>query len=320
MKKILLSAVALLGAINLASAQALNVSTYSIDYNTGSDLTCLSGSYIQGTIYRSGSAFDAKPAYISSKDYNYAADKALTFTAGAATPASTVAKDPMWFDLYVLKGSGPSATCNSFSADDDVLNMTTNTGMRVKIKSSVAGSKVKFYLWAKTLGGDPWLANATTYQLGDPNPVELVVETPALTTEYVTYELNFASSAFTAWSLKNAIQGWGVQVSTFDGAKISIERVDLGVLVTANQNANVVNDQVALFPNPAKGAFHVDMTAMNNSESASVKVMNANGLVVKEFSTNLSDVEVATEGMNKGIYMVQVTSGNKIATKKVVVE
>lgn len=109
-------------------------------------------------------------------------------------------------------------------------------------------------------------------------------------------------------------------VGTFTISSIKIGDAVTTAVPTATQNANVVNDQVSLFPNPAKGSFHVDVTAMNNSDAASVKVMNANGLVVKEFSSNLSDIEIATEGMNKGIYMVQVTSGNKIATKKVVVE
>ncbi|MBC7487547.1 MAG: T9SS type A sorting domain-containing protein [Cytophagaceae bacterium] len=314
MKKLLLSAVALLSTVTMASAQ------FSVDYASGADLTCLSGTFQQGGSNRSGAAYSAASAYIPSKDYNFVGNAALTFVAGSSTPAGTVAKDPLWFDLYVKKGVAPNATCNPFSTDDDVLDMSTKTGVRIKAKSSVAGSKFKVYLWAKTAGAEPWNANATTYQIGNPGPVELVVETPALTTSYATYNLEFGGTLFASWIYKNKIQGWGVQVTTFDGATISIERIDFGVIITGNTSANVVNDQVALFPNPAKGAFHVDMTAMMNSEAASVKVMNANGLVVNEFSTNLNDVEVSTEGMNKGIYLVQITSGNKIATKKVVVE
>jgi len=48
--------------------------------------------------------------------------------------------------------------------------------------------------------------------------------------------------------------------------------------------------------------------------------LNANGAIVKEFTTTLDDALITTEGMNKGIYMVRITSGNKVATKKVVVE
>jgi hypothetical protein len=105
---------------------------------------------------------------------------------------------------------------------------------------------------------------------------------------------------------------------------LTISSIKIGDAVTtvpaSSKNANEVNDKVALYPNPAKSDFKLDMRAMNNTSAASVKVMNANGIIVKEFTTSSAIEEVATEGMNKGIYMVQVTSGNKIATKKLVVE
>ncbi len=109
-------------------------------------------------------------------------------------------------------------------------------------------------------------------------------------------------------------------VTTLTISSIKIGDAVTTSVPTANQNANVVNDQVSLFPNPAKGSFNVDMTAMNNADAATIKVMNANGVIVKELSSNSNSELVSTEGLNKGIYMVQVTSGNKIATKKVVVE
>lgn len=134
--------------------------------------------------------------------------------------------------------------------------------------------------------------------------------------------LFFRGAGLTPWNDFDAAGTYTIDyiyVGTADASTAPTPPTDCGT-TTANHNANVVNDQVNVFPNPAKGAFTVDMTAMNNSETAFVKVLNANGNIVKEFTSNLATPSVVTDGLVKGIYMVQVTSGNKIATKKVVVE
>jgi len=318
MKKILLSAVALLAVVQFSNAQ--NVSTYTVDYASGTDLTCLSGAAIQSGVNPSGAAY-GNAARIPTYGYDFAANAALTFTVTSATPSG--AADPVWFDLYYKKGAaGPSQTCNAFSVDDDNLDMSTNKKVCIIAKSSVAGSKFGVDLWSKTTGGQPWVANSATYTVtGGP----IVKEVGPLTTSYAAYEIDFGTEAlYNSWANKNTIQGFGLNSTTvFDGATISIQRIILGntatcALTSGTSSANVVNDQVTLFPNPAKGSFNVDVTAMN-VESALVKVMNSNGTVVKEFTA--ADVtSVSTEGMVKGIYLVQVTSGNKVANKKVVVE
>ncbi len=320
MKKILLSAVALLASVQLSNAQ--DVSTYAVDFASGSNLTCLSGAAIQSGINPSGAAF-GNPARIPSYSYNFADNAALQFTVTASTPAG--AGDPLWFDLFYKKGpAGPSQTCNPFTTDDDNLNMSTNTKVCVIAKSSVAGSAFVVHLWANGVG-QPWIDGATTYSVAGGPGNTILKEVSGLTTSYAAYELDFGTEPlFTGWANKNEIQGWGVNSSTvFDGATISIQRITFGntgtcALTLSNSSANVVNDEVNLFPNPAKGSFSVDITAMN-VESALVKVMNSNGIVVKEFNAS-NTTSVSTEGLVKGIYMVQVTSGNKVANKKVVVE
>ena len=332
MKKTLLSVFALFASMNMASAQYdpanSPFSTFEVDYSGGSNLTCLSGAAIQSGVNPTGAAYNANAAYIASKAYNYSTDAALTFTVGSSTPAGSVAKDPLWLYIFNKEGVGNTATCKELQNQTPAaqINMTTNSKVCVVAKSSVAGSQFSVDLWAVEVG-QPWNNGATTYSTGGTTG-NATMTTPSLTTSYAAYELDFSTKGDWAnFGAKDSIAAFGVQAVVFDGATISIQKIILGNTgtcavgsTTSSSSANVVNDQVVLFPNPAKGNFTVDMTAMNNTEAAVVKVLNANGTVVSEVSTSSATYAVNTANMNKGIYLVQITSGNKVATQRVVVE
>ncbi|MDF2456972.1 MAG: Secretion system C-terminal sorting domain [Cytophagaceae bacterium] len=164
--------------------------------------------------------------------------------------------------------------------------------------------------------------NVLTIVPGENTFTDLAVDLTGITDASTISTLGLFFRGATGWGDVDAAGTYKIDyiyVGTATASTAPTPPTDCGT-VTANNNANVVNDQVSVFPNPAKGAFTVDMTAMNNAESAFVKVLNANGNIVKEFTTNNATPSVITEGLVKGIYLVQVTSGNKIATKKVVVE
>jgi hypothetical protein len=243
-----------------------------------------------------------------------ASNNANEFTITAvAVPSGTPATSG--FDFYYTGAGCDPMRTTSIGVD---MSGAGNAKMRVRAKASVAGATVQFHVLS-SLNAYP---QNTTANLGVPTSQTQVT----LTTSYADYTIDFSGSAWDAGSasFRQTINTWGVIIPsdnpTFNnGVVINIESIKVGSdVINSNSSANVVNEQVNLFPNPAKSSFNVDITAMQ-VESALVKVMNANGTVVKELTA--SDVTtVSTEGLVKGIYLVQVTSGNKVANKKVVVE
>jgi Secretion system C-terminal sorting domain len=238
----------------------------------------------------------------------------ITITA-SATPAPGVA--PGHFDFhYTNTVTNGCATMREANIGVDMSSGTPQ--LIIRAKASVAGATVQFHI-----ASAPNAFPTSTAFLQVPT----AQTEKTLTTSYVDYLVNYSGPEWTGASaaLKQKINTWSIIIpadnALNNGVIITIESIRIGAdISTSNNNANVVNDQVSLFPNPAKGSFKLDMTAMNNSEAAAVKVMNANGVVVSEFTTNNSSEVISTEAMNKGIYLVQITAGNKIATKKVVVE
>jgi hypothetical protein len=300
MKKSILS-IAMVFATSAAFSQAFTdgATTFTESFGTGGT-SCLAGFTNGGYQWADGNVASAS---------NSANE--ITITA-AAVPASGVATSG--FDFYYTNGANcdPMRT-TSIGAD---LSGTGNAKMLVRAKASVSGATVQFHL-ASALNAYP---QATTASLG-----VLVAQTEkTLTTSYADYVVDFSGSEWNAGSasFKSTINTWGVLIpsgnANNNGVVISIERIVIGSGVSGTSSATVVNEQVNVFPNPAKGSFNVDVTAMN-VESALVKVMNASGSVVKEL--NVSGVSsISTEGLNAGIYMIQVTADNKVANKKVVVQ
>lgn len=241
----------------------------------------------------------------------------ITVTANATLNTSAGYDSPALLDFYYTN----DPNCVSMRGDAVGVDISSTGGapqLIVRAKASVDGVTVQFHVGSSPDGNYP--SQTTASLLVPTGQTE-----KTLTTSYVDYIVDFSSSQWDAAPVstrKDLINMWGIMFlqtnSTNAGASVMIESLKIGTTTTGTSSATVVNDQVSLFPNPANGSFNVDITAMN-VESASVKVMNANGTVVKELTA--SDVtSVSTEGLTKGIYMVQVLSGNKIANKKVVVQ
>jgi hypothetical protein len=307
MKKTLLSAMMLLGSFGFTQAQTL------VDGNQNLNVTFNSSSYClanccNGTVadlyYASGGNVQRSTStFVAGSHKKWVSTATLS---GTATP--------MFLDIYATIGTNCTQARENANID-----MSAKQAVRVKAKTSTSGSTatIQFYLADSDL--DLAADGSSTYNINDAQAS--VIKTFTVTDVEQDFILDYSGDAeFASWVGNEGVDMYGIIFTAGAGVEVQVSELEFGYTVTANQNANVVNDQVSLFPNPAKSSFNVDMTAMNNSDAATIKVMNANGMIVKELSSNNSTEVVTTEGLNKGIYMVQVTSGNKIATKKVVVE
>jgi hypothetical protein len=79
--------------------------------------------------------------------------------------------------------------------------------------------------------------------------------------------------------------------------------------------SEVIEDsEVVVYPNPNNGQFQIDLA----SETADVVVYDATGKIIVKKSVSDNEV-IDMASAQKGIYMVVITSGAKVATKRVVI-
>ncbi len=119
----------------------------------------------------------------------------------------------------------------------------------------------------------------------------------------------------------------GIEIPTVDGTEYSVmidgfagiqgqfcmEMIQLTSVGITEANAF----DFEVYPNPAHDVFNIN--APTTIEAATLT--NLLGQTVREFSFNASQrVELNVKGLDAGIYLLQLRSGNKISTTKVVVE
>jgi hypothetical protein len=102
---------------------------------------------------------------------------------------------------------------------------------------------------------------------------------------------------------------------------LHIRKIAIGeeLIVASVSNPQVNNSLINVYPNPAVEHIRVDLAALNSTNST-VKVMNANGMVVYEAQTSGDSELINISSFKKGMYMVQVSAGNKISNQKFIVQ
>ncbi|MDF2457107.1 MAG: hypothetical protein K0R51_3100, partial [Cytophagaceae bacterium] len=100
------------------------------------------------------------------------------------------------------------------------------------------------------------------------------------------------------------------------------------ILNAANSSIRLGADEIAdaadmsVYPNPAVENSTVTIQTDQWEGQASIEIVNLQGLVVKEYNVQLSDSEinVSTDHLTPGIYLIKVTNGVNVITKKFVIE
>lgn len=82
---------------------------------------------------------------------------------------------------------------------------------------------------------------------------------------------------------------------------------------------------VSLFPNPANSSVSLEINSTQGME-LNITVFNSTGQIVEairdiKIQEKLSSIKLNTEHLNKGVYLIKIlTSGNKLITKKLIIE
>lgn len=85
---------------------------------------------------------------------------------------------------------------------------------------------------------------------------------------------------------------------------------------------NTINNTVYVYPSPSTGVVYVNGN-FSNATSAKIEVFNIIGDMVFEAensSAQLSEYKIDLTGKTPGVYLVRVTAGSSIITKKVLIE
>ncbi len=115
---------------------------------------------------------------------------------------------------------------------------------------------------------------------------------------------------------------------TLVGFPIDDRRQEYSVIVTGNNltlstNDVSLSDKMTLYPNPTKDYFDLNFSISNDSD-ITVKIYDINARLVNEkifsnYNNSIFKERFYTDNLTSGIYMVKVSNGNSIATKKLII-
>jgi hypothetical protein len=126
---------------------------------------------------------------------------------------------------------------------------------------------------------------------------------------YTSYELTAGSHAFIWLYDKNRNGSAGEDCAWVDDITFPRSCLITGVEEVTEQKAT------ALYPNPTTGRFTIELT-----EESNVGIYNMLGQQVMQLNKVSGDQQIQLENAPKGMYFVQIQSGNKIEVKKLIIE
>jgi hypothetical protein len=142
---------------------------------------------------------------------------------------------------------------------------------------------------------------------------------PGSMTAGTTYTYNFASTSLTAWNVSN-MRCVLMLIDSTQGIILNSISSDVNFMNTgiAKNNSNIT--EVNLFPNPANNSFNMNVN-LTTAEKTDITLYNVMGQVVSTHNYNFSAgeniVNIPTDQLSTGMYMVLVSSPSGIYQTKV---
>jgi bifunctional DNase/RNase len=119
-------------------------------------------------------------------------------------------------------------------------------------------------------------------------------------------ELDFASESNTT----NTVAYNGV----FDN--FVMRAVATGSLLSVNEST-ISNEMFAVYPNPVNNTLNISLVSNTlDVEMNKVTISDVNGRIIKEFNSNLNQLDV--QDLNSGVYFLNIETSNGKVTKKIV--
>jgi hypothetical protein len=77
--------------------------------------------------------------------------------------------------------------------------------------------------------------------------------------------------------------------------------------------------KVMISPNPVKDFINLYVSKVDN-ESVKVSVIDASGRIVRSTVSNLSLIQISTQGLRKGMYVVKIIDANNVSSEKIMIQ
>lgn len=113
-------------------------------------------------------------------------------------------------------------------------------------------------------------------------------------------------------------------VAPFDGVNSNMSHrigtVTFNYIDSTLSNENEILENISVYPNPTKGK--ITLSNIKNIELKSAKIYSVLGSLVKEIlaEDGVSNLEIDLSQLNKGIYLLNLKSADKSATKKLIIK
>ncbi len=99
---------------------------------------------------------------------------------------------------------------------------------------------------------------------------------------------------------------------------ISLTRVEENI--TASALPLITENDIKIFPNPSSHSFKIQMPHSDFNHEYQIKIFSTFGKLMDEKQIQHNEIDINTSSMERGIYLVNVLSGNKSWIKKVIIE
>ncbi|MEN8928808.1 MAG: T9SS type A sorting domain-containing protein [Flavobacteriales bacterium] len=88
---------------------------------------------------------------------------------------------------------------------------------------------------------------------------------------------------------------------------------------TTSLGENMINIEASIYPNPSSGNFAILLNGADFSVSQ-LEIFDITGKQVMSSSLTSNKIEINTENWEKGLYFARISTGDKLITKKVIIQ
>ncbi len=195
-------------------------------------------------------------------------------------------------------------------------NVTTNLGVSILVagtKKAIAKTKVTkadratYGLSKKKISGSPSVISYIIFSEITGGNITLDFSSSGLEASSIeVYKVNIENASF---SLKSSSPSFSVSSTDLNGVW----------MVKGQQATNIElpeSSQVNIFPNPSQGVFSINLNEENYG--AQIEIKDITGRSVYDKTANKTKEEINLN-QQKGLFVVKITNGTEVVTKKILV-
>ncbi|ARN77847.1 hypothetical protein BST97_07435 [Nonlabens spongiae] len=127
----------------------------------------------------------------------------------------------------------------------------------------------------------------------------------------------FDSFTNTTVAIPDGITNYNFSVNPNDPASINQDRFEIQFVDGTLSNDQFDLDRVALYPNPAQGAFTIEVPFTTET---TVRVYNALGQEMIKRTSSDSQINIDGNSLKNGLYIVKITNGDQEISKKLIMK